>query len=292
MKLVRFGSLGAERPGLWIPDHFGLGQHGILDVRAQAFDLEDYNADFFRRGGLDRLPALAIEPSPKIVRAEGLRLGPPIAMPGQIICMGKNYADHAKEFDAEVPTSPVLFAKAPSSWSGPNDPIIIPRDAGRIDAEAELALVIRRPARRVTEADAWSCIAGYCVLNDVTDRDAQKQGGQWFRGKSTDSFGPAGPWLVTCDELPDPGSCRVWSRLNGQPLQDGHTRDLLFTIPVLLAFLTRHMTLQPGDVISTGTPSGVGFACKPPRLLQPGDVIETGVDGIGALRNPVVAETA
>jgi 2-keto-4-pentenoate hydratase/2-oxohepta-3-ene-1,7-dioic acid hydratase in catechol pathway len=290
MKLVRFGEPGRERPGLWLDNHFGPGRAGILDVRAQAYDLEDFNADFFARGGLARLPALALEARPTILPAQGRRLGPPVATPGKIICVGKNYADHAKEFDAQIPTSPVLFSKAPTAWSGPHDPIVIPREGGRVDAEAELAFVIGRRAKRVAEADAAAHIAGYLALNDVTDRDAQKEGLQWFRGKSSDTFCPAGPWLLTADEAPDPGALRVWSKLNGSPLQEGNTRELMFRIPFLVAFLSRHITLLPGDVISTGTPSGVGFACKPPRLLTAGDTIEVGIDGIGALRNPVVAE--
>lgn len=291
MKLVRFGAPGQERPGVWIDDHFGPGRAGILDVRAAAYDLDDFTPAFFAAGHLARLPALLQEDRRAIIAAAGQRIGPPVAAPGQLLCLGKNYADHAKEFDAEVPTSPVVFCKAPSSWSGPQDPIVVPRDAGRIDAEAELAFVVGRRARRVAEADAMAHVAGYLVLNDVTDRDAQKQGNQWFRGKSTDTFCPAGPWLMTADAVPDPHALRVWSRLNGAPLQEGHTRELIFRIPFLIAFLSRHMTLQPGDIVSTGTPSGVGFACKPPRLLQPGDVIEVGVDGVGALRNPVVAES-
>jgi 2,4-diketo-3-deoxy-L-fuconate hydrolase len=291
MKLVRYGAPGAERPGLWLDDHFGPGQAGLLDVRAAAFDIEDFTPDFFARGHLARLPALLQEARPAILAAAGQRLGPPLARPGTLICLGKNYADHAREFDAEIPTSPVLFAKAVTALSGPFDPIVIPADAGRVDAEAELAVVISRRARRVSEADALACVAGYTVLNDVTDRDAQKQGGQWFRGKSTDTFAPLGPWLLTADAVPDPHHLRVWSRLNGEPLQDGHSRDLIFRIPYLIAFISRHLTLMPGDVISTGTPSGVGFACQPPRLLQPGDVIEVGVDGVGVLRNPVRAES-
>lgn len=290
MKLVRFGPPGAERPGLWLDDHFGPGRAGLLDVRASAFDLEDFDPSFFARGQLARLPALLREARPSIVAAAGQRLGPPIARPGSLIMLGKNYADHAAEFGDPPPTSPVLFSKSVGSLIGPQDAIIIPRDAGRVDAEAELALVIGRSARRVSEADAMDYVAGYTVLNDVTDRDAQKEGGQWFRGKSSDTFCPLGPWLLTADEVADPHRLRVWSRLNGVPLQEGLTSDLIFRTPFLIAFLSRHLTLHPGDVISTGTPAGVGFACQPPRLLQAGDEIEVGVDGVGALRNPVRAE--
>jgi 2-keto-4-pentenoate hydratase/2-oxohepta-3-ene-1,7-dioic acid hydratase in catechol pathway len=289
MRLVRFGPPGAERPGVWMPDAFGPGRHGVLDVRAGAFDIEDFDAHFFGRWGLDRLRGLLAEDRKNLLPAENLRLGPPVARPGKIICLGKNYADHAAEFDAEAPTSPILFSKATTSLIGPADPVVIPPGASRVDAEAELALVIGRRARRVEEIQALEFVAGYAALNDVTDRDAQRDGRQWFRGKSCDTFCPMGPWLVTADELGDPRGLRVYSKLNGRILQDGNTKDMIFPIPHLIAFISRSITLEPGDVISTGTPAGVGFARKPPQLLNAGDVIEVGVDRIGELRNPVTA---
>ena len=285
MKLVRYGEPGKERPGLWLEDR---GEPEILDVRGTAFDMADYHAHFFAHGGLARLPELLKEKKQKRIPARGLRLGPPVARPGQVICVGKNYADHAAEFDTHVPAEPILFAKAPGSMIGSGDAIRMPPGSTQVDAEAELAVVIGRRAHRLTEAEAMQAVAGYTVLNDVTERSLQKSAGQWFLGKSCDTFCPVGPWLVTPDEVGDPQALRVCSRLNGQPLQDGHTRHMLFPLARLLAYLTRYLTLEPGDLIATGTPAGVGFARQPPVFLKPGDVIEVEVERIGVLRNPVV----
>lgn len=287
MRLVRFGPPGRERPGLWLDRD---GDAAILDVRAMAYDIADFDERFFARHGLARLRGLLAEPNPRLVPARGVRLGPPVARPGQLVCVGKNYADHAAEFDAEVPTAPLLFAKATSSLIGPEDPIRIPAGFREVDAEAELAVVIGAPARRVTEHEALHRVAGYTVLNDVTERAAQREGKQWFRGKSFDTFCPLGPWLVTTDEVPDPQDLAVRSRRNGQPLQDGHTRDMLFPVARLIAYISATQTLYPGDVIATGTPAGVGFARRPPVLLTGGDVIEVEVERLGRLRNAVVAE--
>ena len=287
MKLVRFGDRGRERPGLWLDDGCGPGIPGILDIRAQSFDIEDFNALFFSRWGIARVAHLPREARKSIVRAGSVRLGPPLPAPGKIICVGKNYADHAAEFDAEVPKSPILFAKAPSSWLGPADDIILGAGVTRLDAEAELAVVIGRTAHHVDSAHAMNCVAGYMCLNDVTDRDAQRDDKQWFRGKSGDTYCPVGPWWVTADEVPAPQNLRVESLLNGVTLQDGHTSRMLFPISSLIAFASRYMTLHPGDVISTGTPSGVGFARNPPMLLKHGDSIEVRIEGIGSLLNRV-----
>lgn len=288
MKLVRFGSAGHEKPGVWLDD--GAGRAAILDVSAMAFDIHDYDARFFSRDGLARISALLAEPRRILVPAVGVRLGPPVARPGKIVCMGKNYAEHAKEFGGPVPETPVVFSKAVSSLSGPFDPIAIAPRSRRVDGEAELAFVVGRRARHLDAAGALACIAGYLVLNDVTDRDAQKAGQQWFFGKSFDSFCPLGPFLVTADEVPDPHNLRVFSHLNGIPLQDGHTRDMIFRIPDILVHLTSGLTLEPGDVVATGTPSGIGSARTPPLLLKPGDVLETGVEGLGTQRAVVEAE--
>ncbi|MFH0908938.1 MAG: fumarylacetoacetate hydrolase family protein [bacterium] len=288
MKLLRYGPPSRERPGVWIEDPPGRAR--ILDVRAMAFDIEDFNAHFFSRWGIERLRALLLEQDTKWVDAQSVRLGPPVARPGKIVCLGKNYADHAAEFDADIPTSPILFSKATTSLAGPHDPLVIHRGSKRVDIEAELALVIGKTARRVAEADALRHIAGYTVLNDVTDRDAQRDGKQWFRGKSFDGFCPLGPFLVTPDEIPDPQHLCVWSKVNGATLQDGNTKTMLFGIPHLIAFISSNITLEPGDIVSTGTPAGVGFARNPPMLLRPGDTVEVGVDGVGEQRNDVVAE--
>lgn len=284
MKLIRFGPAGHERPGVLLDDT------KILDVRAMAFDIEDYNAHFFATRGLERVAALLRERNRKVIPAEGLRLGPPVARPGKLICLGKNYADHAAEFDAEVPDSPILFSKAVTSLIGPADPIILPRETRRADVEVELAVVIGRRTRRVSEAEAPACIAGYTILDDVTDRDAQKAGKQWFRGKSADTFGPMGPWLVTPDEVGDPHQLRLYSKIAGRTLQDSSTADMIFKIPFLLSFISAAITLEPGDVLATGTPGGIGSAHKPPVLLNAGDTVELGIDKLGRQANPVAVE--
>ncbi len=284
MKLVRYGEPGRERPGIWLTDR---GAPEILDVRGTAFDIADYNAHFFTHWGIDRLRGLLLEKKQNRIPAEGIRLGPPVAPPANIICVGKNYADHATEFDAKIPTEPILFAKSPSALIGNGDAIRISPAFSEVDAEAELAIVIGATARNVSEADALSFVAGYTILNDVTERRAQREAGQWFRGKSFDTFCPVGPWLVTPDELPDPQNLRIRSHLNGAPLQDGNTRAMLFSIARIVHYASATLTLQPGDIIATGTPSGVGFARIPPVFLRAGDTIQIEIEHIGALQNPV-----
>lgn len=289
MKLVRFGEQNQERPGVWLDNTPAPGQASILDVRAMAFDIEDYNAHFFATHGLERLRTLLREPRLKLVPAANVRLGSPVARPGKVVCLGKNYAAHAAEFDSEVPTTPIFFSKATTALNGPFDPIVLPRGAQYVDGEAELALVIGQTTRHVAEADAFDMIAGYTVLNDVTDRDAQRDGKQWFRGKSADTFCPLGPLLVTRDEVPDPHRLRVTQHVNGQSLQDDSTSQMIFKIPYLIAFLSSTITLEPGDIIATGTPAGIGSARQPPVLLRAGDLVEIAVESLGVQRNPVVA---
>ena len=289
MKLVRFGPPRQERPGIWLAHGAPDGAPGILDIRAMAFDLEDFDSRFFEHGGLLRLNGLLQEPARIVRPAAGLRIGPPLH-PGKILCLGKNYAEHAAELGGGVPQTPVVFSKALSSLQGPFDPITLPAQSNVVDGEAELAVVIGRRAHRVTEAEALSFVAGYTVLNDVTDREAQRAGGQWFYGKSMDGFCPLGPWLVTADEVPDPHALRVFSRLNGETLQEDTTGSMVFRIPRLLAYLTAGITLEPGDVIATGTPAGIGSARKPPRALREGDHLETGVDGLGTQSAQVTRE--
>lgn len=287
MKLVRFGEPGCEKPGVWLEESGAAPM--ILDVRGMAFDLDDYNEDFFRRFGMERLPGLLAESRRKLIPAEGLRLGAPVARPGKIICLGKNYAGHAKEFDVEIPKAPILFSKAPTAVNGPFDSIYLPPGAGVIDLEAELAVVIGKPASRVPESQASDYIAGYMVLNDVTDRDAQRASGQWFRGKSADTFCPMGPYLVTRDEAPDAGNLRIESKINGEILQDGRTADMIFKIPFLIAHISATITLLPGDVIATGTPAGIGSARKQPLTLKPGDTVEIMVEKLGRQANKIQA---
>lgn len=284
MKLVRFGNLGEERPGLWLEDR---GQPEILDVRAMAYDIADFDAHFFTHWGLDRLRGLLFEKRQKRIAADGIRLAPPIATPANLICVGKNYREHAAEFDSKIPSEPILFAKSPASLIGATDPIRIPADFNEVDAEAELAIVIGRHAQNISEADAPDCIAGYTLMNDVTERRAQREAGQWFRGKSFDTFAPLGPCLVTTDELSDLHGESIQSRLNGQLLQVGNTRDMLFSVAKIISYISATLTLCPGDIIATGTPSGVGFARKPPIFLQPGDVVEIESPKIGRLQNPI-----
>jgi 2-keto-4-pentenoate hydratase/2-oxohepta-3-ene-1,7-dioic acid hydratase in catechol pathway len=282
MKLVRFGEKGKERPGVWI------GDGRILDVRALAFHIEDYNEHFFANHGLEQLRLLLNDPGAKYVDAEGMRLGAPIARPSKIICVGANYADHAKEFGHDIPQEPILFSKASTAICGPNDPIVLPEGAEVVDSEAELAVVIGKEASKVRAADALDYVAGYTVLNDVTERVVQKANGQWFRGKGFDTFCPMGPFLGTPDEITDAENLRVWQKLNGETLQDGNTGDMMFSIPFLIEYISQGMTLLPGDVIATGTPPGIGSAREPQVLMQSSDAVEVGVDGVGAQRSSVV----
>ncbi len=278
MKLLRFGPNTEERPGIWIeqPDTDPM----ILDVRAMAYDIEDYNTRFFRSNGLDRLRSLVQEPNRTLIPANGLRLAPPVDCTGSIICLGKNYGDHVQEFDSKIPERPILFSKALSSINGPFDPIRIPPNAAMVDGEVELAVVIGRLASCVPAETAFEHIAGYTVLNDVTDRAAQRGDGQWFRGKSADTFCPIGPFLVTPDEI-DSGEHHLYSRLNGELLQEGKTSQMLFKLPEIIAFISQSISLHPGDIIATGTPAGVGSARQPPVYLKHGDTLETVIEGIG-----------
>ena len=217
-----------------------------------------------------------------------MRLGPPVARPSKIICVGANYAAHAKEFGREVPREPILFSKATSSIIGPMDPIRIPQKAQVVDSEVELAVVIGRRASNVSAADALNYIAGFTVVNDVTERIVQKENGQWFRGKGFDTFCPVGPFLVTPDEVSDLSHLRVWQKLNSEILQNGNSEDMIFSIPFLIEYISQGMTLLPGDIIATGTPHGIGSAHNPQVLMKPGDVVEVGVEGVGRQCCPVI----
>lgn len=283
MKLVRFGEKGKERPGVWMDD----GR--ILDVRELAFHIEDFDGHFFANHGLAQLTALLKDPGARYVDAEGVRLGPPIARPSKIICVGANYAAHAKEFGHDIPEEPILFSKATSAINGPYDPIVLPAESAVVDSEAELAVVIGREARNVSRDDALDYVAGYTILNDVTERVVQKTNVQWFRGKGFETFCPIGPFLATSDELDGLSSMRVWQRCNGRELQNGNTADMMFNVPFLIEYISQGMTLLPGDVISTGTPPGIGSARTPAILMSEGDVIEIGVDGLGTQCLNVVA---
>ncbi|MEY3643388.1 MAG: hypothetical protein RLZZ207_82 [Bacteroidota bacterium] len=274
MKLIRFGEAGKELPGIEDPS----GKR--LDCSSFG---EDWNEVFFGSQGLDRLSQwLKIQQSTLKEIPAGSRLGSPVARPSKILCIGLNYRKHAEEAGMPVPEAPILFMKASSSLCGPFDPIYIPRNSVQTDWEVELAVVIGKRAKYVTKENAYDYIAGYCVHNDVSERDFQlRQGGQWTKGKSADHFAPLGPYLVTKDEIPDPHQLSIWLEVNGELLQNSNTGDLIFDIPTLVSYVSNYMTLLPGDIISTGTPSGVGMGLKEPRYLKASDRVRLGIEGLG-----------
>ncbi len=279
MKILRYGPPGQEKPGL-------LDQNGR--IRALSGTVGDIDAEAVGPDGLARLAALDPASLPLV---EGTpRLGPPVSGIGKILAIGLNYADHARETGLPVPEEPVLFTKAISALSGPNDPVVLPKGSRKADWEAELAFVVGTEARYVDESEALDYVAGYAIMNDVSERQFQlEQGGQWIKGKSADTFAPLGPWLVTRDAVPDPHALDIWLELNGERRQDGNTRTMIFSIAYLLSYLSRFLTLKPGDVVTTGTPPGVGLGCDPPVFLKSGDVMELGIDGLGTQRQQVVA---
>ena len=280
MKLVRFGEAGAEKPGIVDRDGAIRDLSGVVD---------DIGGAAISPEGLARLAALDTGSLP--LAPEGARLGPCVANTGKFICIGLNYADHAAESGMEVPPEPVMFMKATSAICGPNDPIIIPRGSEKTDWEVELAVIIGRRAKYVSEENALDHVAGYAVTNDVSERAFQiERAGQWTKGKSCDNYGQIGPWLVTRDEVADPQNLGMWLTVNGETKQDGSTRTMVYGVAYLVSYLSRFMSLHPGDVISTGTPPGVGMGQKPPRYLKPGDVVELGIEGLGSQRQDVIAD--
>jgi 2-keto-4-pentenoate hydratase/2-oxohepta-3-ene-1,7-dioic acid hydratase in catechol pathway len=274
MRLIRFGDAGSERPGVLSPD----GTR--LDVSAFG---EDWNERFFDTDGLARLEAWFEENGDGCATVdESVRLGPCVARPSKIICIGLNYAGHVRETGADMPTEPVIFFKASTSLCGPDDPVVIPPGAEKVDWEVELAFVVARRASYVTPEQAMEHVAGYALHNDYSERHWQlERAGQWVKGKSFDTFAPLGPFLATCDEIPDPHALGLWLTVNGERLQDSNTSDLIFSIPELVSYVSQFMTLMPGDVVSTGTPAGVGLGLDPPRYLRAGDIVELGIDGLG-----------
>jgi len=278
MKLLRYGPEGLEKPG-------------VLDADGRIRDLSGVIADIAGPAiaDLDWARGLDIESLPVVDGSP--RLGACVAGTGKFICIGLNYADHAAESGLEVPPEPVIFMKATSAITGPNDNVIIPRGSVATDWEVELGVVIGKKAKYVTQAEAMDHVAGYCVINDVSERDFQtKRSGQWTKGKSCDSFGPLGPWLVTRDEIANPQSLRMWLTVNGVTKQNGTTETMVYGVSYLVSYLSQFMTLHPGDVISTGTPPGVGLGFKPPQYLKAGDVIELGIEGLGTQKQVVVAD--
>ena len=281
MKLIRFGELNKEKPGLLIDDVY-------YDVSALG---EDFNETFFESDGLSRLESFLEVNKGNLKRIpEGSRIGSPIARPSKIVCIGLNYADHAKETGAAIPTEPVVFMKATTALVGPFDNIVIPKNSVKTDWEVELAVVIGKKASYVEESEAMDYVAGYCLHNDVSERAFQlERNGTWDKGKGCDTFAPIGPFLATKDEISDPDNLRLWLNVNGKNMQDGNTKTFIFKIPFLISYLSQFMTLRPGDVISTGTPAGVGLGFDPPVYLKAGDIVELGIDGLGTSTQKVVA---
>lgn len=279
MKLIRYGQSGAEKPGI-----------EVEGIKYDASHLvSDYDEDFFAEGGIEKLATeFDAEKAAKI--PDDVRLGAPVHKPGKIICIGLNYRKHAAESGMDVPTEPVVFFKATSSVIGPNDTIIIPKNSTKTDWEVELGVVIGKRANYVSEDEALEHVAGYVLHNDVSEREFQlEKGGQWVKGKSCDTFAPLGPYLVTKEEIADPNKVNLWLTLNGEKMQDGNTDDFIFNVQEVISYLSQFMSLMPGDIISTGTPEGVGFGQKPPFYLKDGDEIELGIEGLGSAKQKVKA---
>ena len=275
MRLIRFGAVGREKPGLW--------QAGrIVDLRAIFPEIPDISERFFKDGWLQRIEEVE-EPGQKM----DVRLGCPLCRPSKIICLGLNYLDHKEESGFEKPQNPLLFCKTPNALAGPFDPILLPRSCDQIDWEVELAVVIGQAGKRIPAQEALNYVAGFSVLNDVSGRQVQFSDSQWFRGKSFDTFAPMGPALVTVDEIENFQNLKLTTRVNGKLMQNGNSADMIFDIPTIIAFISQDITLWPGDIISTGTPSGVGIFRDPPVLLKTGDVVECQVENIGTIRNTV-----
>ncbi len=281
MKLIRVGSPGQEVPA--------------IEIEGKRFDVsdwfKDYDETFFESGGIEQLQEFILEKLEELpVILNDLRLGCPVARPSKIVCIGLNYIDHARETGAVPPTEPVVFLKSTTAIVGPCDDIVIPKNSTKTDWEVELAVVIGKKATYVSEAEAMDYVAGYCLHNDVSERAFQlERGGTWDKGKGCDTFAPLGPWLVTKDEVPDVNNLRLWLTLNGEMMQDGSTSNLIFNIPVIVSYVSQFMTLLPGDIISTGTPAGVGLGMTPPVYLKDGDVVELGIDGLGTARQLVTS---
>jgi 2,4-diketo-3-deoxy-L-fuconate hydrolase len=282
MKLIRFGAINEEKPGVF------LANGTKLDVSAFG---HDYDEAFFGENGIEKLQDwLKNNQDSCPIVGNDVRLGPPLMRPSKIVCVGLNYAQHAAESGMDVPEEPVLFFKATSAIVGPNDPIIIPKGSEKTDWEVELAIVIGKKASYVSEKDALNHVAGYVLHNDVSERAFQlERSGQWVKGKSCDTFAPIGPFIATPDEIGDPNNLNLWLTLNGEEMQNSSTSDFIFNIQHVVSYISQYMTLLPGDIISTGTPFGVGLGLKPPRYLKDQDVVELGIEGLGTSRQTCIA---
>ncbi|MBP6432137.1 MAG: fumarylacetoacetate hydrolase family protein [Ferruginibacter sp.] len=281
MKLIRFGEINNEKPGLHI--------NGV-NYDVSSF-VSDYNESFFSNDGLAVLEKISKEQKDNLKPIpENIRIGSPVARPSKIICIGLNYADHAKETNATPPTEPVIFMKATTALCGPFDEVVMPKNSVKTDWEVELAVVISHKASYVTTDNAMNYIAGYCLHNDVSEREFQlEKGGTWDKGKGCDTFAPIGPWMVTKDEITDVHNLKLWLNVNGKQMQNGTTANLIFNISFLVSYVSQFMTLLPGDIISTGTPAGVGLGFNPPIYLKHGDVMELGIDGLGTSKQTCIA---
>jgi 2,4-diketo-3-deoxy-L-fuconate hydrolase len=282
MKLFRFGAPGQEKPGLILSDG--------KKIDASAFG-EDYNEQFFATDGLARLQSWADKQAATApVVADTVRLGPAIARPSKIICVGLNYRDHAEESKMAIPVEPILFYKSTTSICGPNDDLVIPKGSQKTDWEVELAVVIGKKATYIEKEQAMDYVAGYMLHNDYSERAFQlERSGQWLKGKGCDTFAPLGPFMATQEEIPDVHNLKMWLKVNGKTMQNGSTSNLIFNIPFVVSYITQFMTLLPGDVISTGTPAGVGLGFNPPIYLKAGDVVELGIEGLGTSRQKAKA---
>lgn len=281
MKLIRFGAINEEKPGVLLADG--------TKIDVSAFG-QDYDEAFFGSNGINKLQAwLGANQNNCPVIGDDVRVGPPLSRPSKIVCVGLNYAKHAAESGMDIPEEPVLFFKASSAIVGPFDPIVIPKGSEKTDWEVELAVVIGQKASYVSEADALNHIAGYVLHNDLSERAYQlERSGQWVKGKSCDSFAPIGPFIATPDEIGDPNNLNLWLKLNGEEMQNSSTSDFIFNIQHVVSYISQFMTLLPGDIISTGTPFGVGLGLTPPRYLQDGDVVELGIEGLGVSKQTCV----
>ena len=280
MKLIRFGEQGKEKPGLQLSDGSRIDASGFGG---------DYDEAFFASGGLARLASWLKSNQSSAPRvAASARLGSAVCRPSKIVCIGLNYRDHAAETKAEAPKEPVLFLKATTSLVGPNDPLVRPRNSTKVDWEVELAVVIGKRALYISKEKALDHVAGFSLHNDYSERQFQlERGGQWVKGKSADTFAPLGPFLATVDELPNFGNLKMWLKVNGKLRQNSSTANMIFDVPTLVSYVSQFMTLLPGDIISTGTPAGVGMGMNPPSFLNAGDVVELGIDGLGESRQEV-----
>ena len=282
MKLIRFGEKNKEKPGIQLDNDLRIDVSSFID---------DYDENFFYKIGIKKLRSWLNKNKEKCpIIDNNIRIGPPISRPSKIVCVGLNYAKHAAESGMKIPDEPVLFFKSSSAITGPYDPIIIPKNSSKTDWEVELAIVMGKRASYVSKEDALNYIAGYVLHNDVSEREFQiERSGQWVKGKSCDSFAPIGPFIATADEIENPNNLNLWLKVNGEEMQNSNTSDFIFNIEEVVSYISQFMTLMPGDIISTGTPFGVGLGLNPPKYLKEGDIVELGIEGLGISRQTCIA---